>query len=338
MKLVNTTVELPDLPSSPNNPPYAYISDKNVSQIIIHEKVGQALTRQKKIDQHNFPFTLNATMGCLFGCRYCYLQGFPFNRHTNFGEQVKVKVWLPNKLDSELNKKKYRDLPQYLKRVQVNSATQGYLPQVINKMQKEYDLDLMGEILQVFKKHKESGNFWLVHLLTKSNAILSHLDLLSSMRDQIQIEMTITTLDEARRKLLEGKAPSVAKRLEAIRKLSDAGIFVRVMAMPFIGDCDAAMNLRDETFKYGARAFKHKSLNYFDEEALLDGRLVRIRGRRDSAYENLILKSGEPYQAKGEPKKVSMPNEKWNEWEIRPMMIENHGYADINQIDWTYLR
>ena len=337
MKLVNTAVELPDLLSGPNNPRSGNISDNNTSQIIIHKEVGQALTRQKKIDQHNFPFTLNATMGCLFGCRYCYLQGVPFSRHTNFGEQVKVKVWLPKKLDREL-KEKYRDLPQYLKRVQVNPATEGYLPQVINKMQKEYDLDLMGEILQVFKKHKESGNFWLVHLLTKSNTILNHLDLFSSMRDQIQVEMTITTLDEVRRKIFEGKAPSVAKRLEAIRKLSDAGIFVRVMAMPFIGDRDAAMNLRDETFKYGARAFKHKSLNYFDEEALLNGRLVRIRGRRDFAYEDLILKSGEPYQAKGEPKKVSMPNKKWNAWEIRPMKIENHGYADINQIDWTYLR
>ena len=275
-------------------------------------------------------------MGCLFGCRYCYLQGFPFNRHTKFGEEVKVKVWLPKKLDRELNKK-YRDLPQYLKRVQVNSATEGYLPQVINKMQEEYGRDLMREILDVFKKQKEAGIFWVVHLLTKSNAILNHLDLLSSMRDQIQVEMTITTLDEDRRKILEGKAPSVAKRLEVIRKLSDAGIFVRVMAMPFIGDRDAAMNLRDENFKYGAKAFKHKAVNYWDENALLCGHLVRTKGRKDFTYEDLLLKSGEPYQPKGEPKTVSMPNKKWNAWEIRPMVIENHGYGDINQIDWTYL-
>jgi DNA repair photolyase len=278
-------------------------------------------------------------MGCLFGCRYCYTQTAPFKFHTEFGKEVKVKVWLPDKLDHELNK--YRKLPQHLKRVQVNPSTEGYLPQVIIKMQKEHGRDLMKEVLQVFKKHKESDNFWMVHLVTKSHMILNHLELLSSMRDQIQVELTITTLDEGTRKLLEGKAPSVKKRLDVIRKLSEAGIFVRTMCMPFIGDQDAARILRDVTFEYGARAFKHKSMNYWDEDAILKGNLVKVKGRNDYAYKNLLVKSGEPYMSNRSSKMVTvlMPKiaQKFGNLGPTSMIVENHGYSDINQINWGYL-
>jgi DNA repair photolyase len=310
-----------------------------MERISIHANVGDALRKQKKIDQHNLPFTLNAMMGCLFGCRYCYTQGFPFKRHAEFGREVKVKLWLPEKLDRELNK--YRKLPQHLKRVQVNPSTEGYLPQVIVKIQKEHGRDLMREILQIFKAHKDNENFWMVHLVTKSHMILNHLELLSSMRDQIQVELTITTLDEGTRKIIEGKAPSVKRRIEVIRALSDAGVFVRVMCMPFIGNQDAALQLRDVTFGCGAKAFKHKSMNYWDEGALLNGNLVRVKGRKDYAYGNLLVKSGEPYLSEGRLKMVSalMPQKKqsFNNLAPKSMIVENHGYAEINSVNWTYL-
>ena len=312
---------------------------KKMTRIQIHTRKGHALTHQKKIDQHNLPFTLEATIGCLFGCRYCYTQTFPFNQHAEFGKEVKVKVWLPEKLDHELNK--YRHLPQYLKRVQINPSTEGYLPQVIVEMKKKYARDLMAEILQVFKNHKDNGNFWMIHLVTKSHMILRHLELLSSMRDQLQVELTITTLDEAARKLIEGKAPSVKRRLEVIRALSDAGIFVRVMCMPFLGNQDEARRLRDGTFRYGARAFKHKSMNYWDENALLKGNLVRAKGRKDYAYQNLLVKSGEPYLLNGKPKIITLPmpikDKNFNYLFPKSVMAENHGYADVNSVNWTYL-
>ena len=171
--------------------------------------------------------------------------------------------------------------------------------------------------------------------------ILNHLELLSAMRDQVQVELTITTLDERVRKVLEGNAPSVGRRLAVIKRLSDAGIFVRVMCMPFIGDRDAARNLRDVTFGFGAKGFKHKSMNYWDEAELLKGNVVRVKGRKDSAYEDLLVKGGEPYLSDGKPKMVSvlMPRMKgkFSELENKPMVIENHGYADINKVNWRYL-
>ena len=72
-----------------------------MKNIIFHTAKSKALTPQKKIDPHNLPFTLNTAIGCLFGCRYCYVQGYPFNMHAKFGEEVKVKLWIAEQLNWE---------------------------------------------------------------------------------------------------------------------------------------------------------------------------------------------------------------------------------------------
>lgn len=183
-----------------------------------------------------------------------------------------MKTWISERLDLELDK--YQNLPQHLKRVQVNVASEGYLPDVMIKTKKELKRDIMAEILDTFKRHWEEGNCWMVHLITKSHMVLKHLNIIENMRNQVQLELTITTLNEERKKILEKYAPSVKRRLDIIRKFSDAGIFVRIMCMPLIGTREEAEELRQICFDTGARAFKHKGVNYFDENALLVGEVV----------------------------------------------------------------
>lgn len=305
--------------------------------IIFHEKPGKALTPQKKIDQHNFPFTLNSSIGCHFGCSYCYVQGFPFNLHAVFGEEVKVKLWIPDRLNRDLDK--YRDLPQHLKRVQVNPATEGYLPDVMIKTKRRLGRDIMREVLEVFDTHWQEGNLWMVHLITKSHMILKHLDVLAKMRHQVQVELTLTTLNEERKKLLEGFAPSVKKRLKVIKQLSDAGIFVRVMCMPLIGVKEDGEELRRVVFEHGARAFKHKGLNYWNEEDVLNGEPVRAKGQENLVYEDLLVKSGEAVSENGQPKtmKVLMPTPKWAEFMENDMAVVDSGYSELNDVDWGYV-
>ena len=318
--------------------------------VIFHENQGTALTRQNKIDSHNIPFTMNTVIGCHFGCRYCYVQGFPFGKHAEFPIEAKVKLWIPDKLDKELDK--YKHLPQHLKRVQVNVSTEGYLPRVMHKVQKELDRDIMAEVLEVFRKHWENGNQWMVHLITKSHMVLRHLDIISAMRDQVQLEMTITTLDEERRRLLEGLAPSVAKRLKVMENFASAGVFVRTMCMPLIGTREDAEEIRAVCFDHGARAFKHKNVNYWDEDALLKGETKKSSGRSDDVFEDLLVKSSEPYMENGEIQKkaVQMPvivktgkQPKWKGYkdedlQEREMVMEVSGYLEMNDIDWGYVK
>jgi len=305
-------------------------------KVIIHETKGIALTRQTKINQHNLPFTLNTNIGCLFECQYCYLQGFPFSKHSDFGKEVKIKVWIADQLDKELDK--HRDLPSHLKRVQVNNASEGYLPQAINFMKKEYDRDIMKEVLTVFHKHWNKGNRWMVHLLTKSHLVKNHLDLIADMKDQVQLELTITTLDENKARLLETLAPSVKKRLDVINSFAKKDVFVRVMAMPLIGDCAEAERIKQTCFDIGARGFKHKSVNYFDENDLLKGMITSKGSRKDEVFSDIIVKSGEPFLENGIPKTgiFSIPDKKWKVFTDSNRIYEDNGYSDINSYDWGY--
>jgi len=308
-------------------------------KITIQTTGGIALTKQKSVDMSNFPFTLNTNIGCLFGCNYCYLQGFPFNLHTDFGNEVKIKAWLPEQLDTELEK--WKDLPQHLKRVQVNAATEGYLPQAINTMKSEHNRDLMKEVLEVFGKHWNAGNKWMVHLVTKSHMILNHLDLITEMKDQVQIELTITTLDEAKARLLEGSAPSVKKRLQVIERFAKNDVFVRAMVMPFIGSETEADAVRQVLLGLGVKGFKHKAMNYWDEDKLLKGEVVRKQGKRDIIYRDLHLHSGEVVldEAGNETTvNVSMPDSKWNEFTEKPMRVVTWGYGKMNDVDWEYIK
>ena len=318
--------------------------------VIFHDSKGKALTPQKEIDGHGCPFTLNTVIGCHFGCRYCYLQGYPFSTHTVFPEEAKIKLWIAESLDKDLNK--YRSLPQHLKRVQVNVATEGYLPLVMAEVKRVYKRDIMAEVLQVFRKHWENGNYWMVHLVTKSHMVLKHLDIIKEMKDQVQLELTITTLDENIRRIVEGCAPPVRKRLKVMNEFAKAGVFVRAMCMPLIGTRIDAEAIRSVCFANGAKAFKQKGLNYWDMNALLRGETIRNSGKQDEVFEDLLVKGSEPYRENGKIRKITvkMPvivktgkkSKRWKGFKAqdlqdRVMNMEVSGYSEINNIDWGYV-
>ncbi len=50
----------------------------------------------------------------------------------------------------------------------------------------------------------------------------------------VHVELTMTSLDPCDCRIVEPFAPSVKLRLQTIETLANAGIFVRVMAMPLI--------------------------------------------------------------------------------------------------------
>jgi DNA-3-methyladenine glycosylase len=238
-------------------------------------------------------------MGCFFGCKYCYSSRIaPFRWWWPKPNTVRVKLWLPERLDRELER--YRTLPEALKRVQVNEYCEGYLPEVMITLKRELGRDLMAEILGIFEKHWNSANRWMVHLLTKSHFITRHTDILRQMHHMVQVEMTIECLHEEIRRKVAPKAPTIKKRLEAVKILADAGVFVRIMAMPFIGskgdDRETERREAKELWKiakgYGAKAFKHKRLNYFRVEDVLRGEAVRVKAREDKTFDDLLIENG----------------------------------------------
>jgi hypothetical protein len=208
----------------------------------------------------------------------------------------------------------------------------------MTRTKREFGQDIMRQILEVFERHWHEGNPWMVHIFTKSHLVVEHLDILADMRHQVQVELTLTTLDEQMRIRYEGHAPSVRRRLKAIERLSRAGIFVRVMGMPLFRREDAERIL-SVGFEHGAKGFKHKGEHYWGHGTVIDENPIRTKGPEYNVYWDLLRKSGEPVSEKGHPKtvKVPMPTRKWHEFQARDMVVENLGYSELNGIDWGYV-
>ena len=312
---------------------------------------------QFPLDQYGHPFTLNPTIGCYFTCKYCYAPIFTakvkHQKRKQFFENVAVQLNMAEKLDKQLDNLKI--LPQHLKRVQINESNEYYLPQVMNELKKQYNRDVMLEILEIFEKHWNSGNKWMLHILSKSHLILNHLEQLKNMRHMVQIEISISSIDEKLIRSLEFFTPTIKKRMETIQELSKNGIFVRTMAMPFFGNRKDVEAIKTQSFNYGAQGFKNKRLNYFEWKQLqslnyndlINDKVLRVKGRPDMMIEDLNEKSGETVLYNGKPKimKVKLPHE--SSWDTytklnEKLSYQSHqiidcGYSQLNNVDWEYI-
>jgi DNA repair photolyase len=64
---------------------------------------------------------------------------------------------------------------------------------------------------------------WPVCVLTKSDLVVRDMDIIERI-SEVEVGFTITSMDEHQRRLLEPGAPPVARRLAAMRMMSDSGI------------------------------------------------------------------------------------------------------------------
>ena len=266
-----------------------------------NNKSTYALKPQKKVGVFDYPFTLNPFIGCEMQCSYCFVPG-PVIKTTRdtFFTDVQVKVNILDLLKKEL--KKYSSLPQHLKRVQFGVTTELFQPKVMNYTKTILGHDLIEEILKLFKEEWVKGNKWMLHILTKNHNILSYLSILKSMKEMVHVEFSIIHSCEIVTRNYEKYTSSVAKRVDAIQKLSKEGIFVRIMAMPFYGNAVDLKTLQAFALTAGALGFKNKALNYYEWNQLnninaLDP-LSRTKTKTNTHLPSLLLKSGEEVQPK----------------------------------------
>lgn len=322
--------------------------------IKINTKIrSYALGVQKKIGLFDFPFTLNPYIGCEMQCAYCFVPGPVIKKTRNdFFTTVEIKDRLLDTLKKEL--KQYKTLPQHLKRVQIGVTTELFQPKVISNMRIGGNGDLVEKILATFKNEWDNGNKWMLHVLTKNHNIVNYLPILKNMKEMIQVEFSFIHHDEAVSRKYEKYTSSISKRLDAIKQISNEGIFVRAMAMPFYGNEKDLIVLRDNVFNAGAQAFKNKEINYYDWNNLdginpLDD-LKRSKTKTNNYLQTMVIKSGEEKTPKimveVEMPKIRKRNEKFINWAKKPNeglekqslpQIEM-GYSSINNVDWGYLK
>ncbi len=194
-----------------------------------------------------FRWSINPYRGCEFGCKYCYARythEFMEMEVTAFEDKIYAKSAAAHLLRQELRRVDRTD------GIAIGTATDPFQPA-------ERRFERTRSILEVFAA--DHGRH--IGIITKSDLIVRDIDLLKQIaqRNVLGLTITITTLDEKLARLLEPRAPRPDLRLEAVRKLSEAGLFVGVNpnpVMPLITDGERQLDqLAKAARDAGARTF-----------------------------------------------------------------------------------
>ncbi len=171
----------------------------------------------------SFDQSINPYRGCEHGCVYCYARPSHCYLGLSAGLDFESKLFAkPNAaelLEKELAKPGYR-----AKVIALGANTDPYQPI-------ERTWTITRQVLQVLAKARHP-----VGIVTKSALVTRDIDILAPMaRDGlVKVALSVTTLDRMVARKMEPRASTPAKRLEAIKALTEAGIPTAVMVAPII--------------------------------------------------------------------------------------------------------
>ncbi|QOV87735.1 PA0069 family radical SAM protein [Humisphaera borealis] len=170
-----------------------------------------------------FSVSINPYRGCEHGCIYCYARPtheyLGFSSGLDFETRIMVKPNAPKLLREALADPKYE--PDC---IAISGVTDCYQPI-------ERQLKITRGCLEVLL---EAGN--PAGIVTKSALVTRDIDILSEMakKQLIAVYISVTSLDIELSRKMEPRAPSPKRRLEAIAKLSAAGVPVGVITAPVV--------------------------------------------------------------------------------------------------------
>ncbi len=180
--------------------------------MIVKEIEAKTLLSKSQV----YDYALNAYVGCQHNCIYCYakfMRRFT-GHHEPWGAFVDVKINAAELLTREVKKKRRG-------RVWISGVCDAYQP-----LERKYRLTR--KCLEIL-----AGEGWPVTIQTKSPLVLRDLDILRRASD-CEVGFTITTADEKVRRIFEPGAPPIARRVEALGTLHEAGIETFVMVAPLL--------------------------------------------------------------------------------------------------------
>jgi len=199
--------------------------EEDVQQIRTEVRPEQARSIITYNTSPDLPFdrSINVYRGCEHGCVYCFARPthayLGLSPGLDFETRLTARTNAAEVLERELRNPRYKVAP-----ISMGTNTDPYQPV-------EHDRKLTRACLEVLREYRHP-----VAIVTKGTGILRDLDILSDMAAEglASVGVSVTTLDRDISRKMEPRVPGPAKRLEMIRKLSDAGIPVRVMVSPVV--------------------------------------------------------------------------------------------------------
>src|SRR5882672_11047209 len=171
----------------------------------------------------SFDRSINPYRGCEHGCIYCFARPthayLGLSPGLDFESKLFMKPDAPALLERELAARNYTP-----RTIAIGTNTDPYQP-----IERRYEV--MRRILGVLERAGHP-----VGIVTKSALIVRDIDILARMarRNLVKVALSVTTLDPKLARTMEPRAATPARRLDAVRRLSEAGIPTSVMVAPVI--------------------------------------------------------------------------------------------------------
>ncbi|MFC7356272.1 PA0069 family radical SAM protein [Jejudonia soesokkakensis] len=168
-------------------------------------------------------FSANPYQGCEHGCVYCYARNsheyWGYGAGLDFERNILIKKNAPELLENKLKSKSWQG-----DTIVFSGNTDCYQPI-------ERNMQITRKCLEIMLKWKNPTG-----IITKNSLLLRDLDILKEMAllNIISVNISITSLSEATRRLLEPRTASIKQRLKTVEILSENNIPVRVMMAPII--------------------------------------------------------------------------------------------------------
>ncbi len=176
-------------------------------------------------DSPDVPFdqAVNVYRGCEHGCIYCYAR--PTHAYLNLSPGLDFETRIFGKANAAALLRRELCRPGHVPSpINLGSATDPYQPL-------EREAGLTRQVLEVLDACRHPFT-----IVTKSALVRRDIDILAraAQRQQAYVMLSATTLDNDLSRVLEPRASSALRRLQAVRALADAGVPVAVNVAPII--------------------------------------------------------------------------------------------------------
>lgn len=190
--------------------------------LFLRDSSRSALTRNNSPDV-GFEVSPNPYRGCEHGCVYCYARPYHeylgFSAGLDFESKILVKEDAPALLREKLAAPRWQ--PQT---VVMSGVTDCYQPV-------ERKLRLTRRCLEVLADFRNP-----VAIITKNHGVTRDADVLAELarHGAAAVCLSVTSLDPEIQRRMEPRTATPARRLDAVRRLADAGIPVGVNVAPVV--------------------------------------------------------------------------------------------------------
>ena len=197
-------------------------TEKNETTQYLVDNAKSIVNKVESVDV-GMLYSMNPYQGCEHGCIYCYARNsfeyYGYSAGLDFERKIMVKKNAPELLRKFLMHPKWVCSP-----ISLSGNTDCYQPA-------EQKFRLTRGLLEVCNEFNQP-----VGMITKNSGMLRDKDLLSEMGSKklVSILVSITSLNEDLRQVMEPRTTTAKQRLRLIEEMSKAGVRMGVMLGPMI--------------------------------------------------------------------------------------------------------